>query len=272
MNAVICLSSATLRLFHAVIVLLTAIASLPAAQFFELWGQRGEKHNPAGVLPDFSFAGYERGEKAIPERAAEVSVKSFSAVGDGRTDDTAAFKRAIEEAAGKVIGIPAGRYVLSDVLEIGSANTVLKGAGADKTALVFVKSLQAVRPTSAETGDGKPTIAWSWSGGLVWFKGRNPVGRALAEIEAPGAKRGETTVPVADTSKLTVGQEVAIVIKDDSEGTLVKYIFRDKPEDAKKLVGKHNYRYAARIREVKEKTVVLDRPLRFDLRPEWSAS
>jgi hypothetical protein len=261
-----------LRPFVIAIVLLTGVAPSPAAQFSELWGQQGEKYNPAGVLPDFSFAGYERGEKAIPERAAEVSVKSFGAAGDGKTDDTAAFKRAIEEAAGKVIGIPAGRYVLSDVLEIGSANTVLKGAGADKTVLVFVKSLQALRPTSAETGSGKPTTAWSWGGGLVWFKGRNPVGRALAEVEAPGAKRGDTTVPVADASQFEAGQEVAVSVKDDSEGTLVKYIFRDRPEDAKKLVGKHSYRYAAKIRETKEKTVVLDRPLRFDLRPEWSAS
>ncbi|MBI5684575.1 MAG: hypothetical protein HZC54_05815 [Verrucomicrobia bacterium] len=263
---------ANVRPFAVAVALLAVAALSQAAQFSELWGQHGEKYNPAGVLPDFSFAGYERGEKAIPERAAEVSVKSFGAVGDGKSNDTAAFKRAIEEAAGKVIGIPAGRYVLSDVLEIGSSGTVLKGAGADKTVLVFVKSLQELRPTSAETGSGKPTTAWSWSGGLVWFKGRNPVGRVLTEVEAPGAKRGDTSVPVADASQFKAGQDVAVSVKDDSEGSFVKYIFRDRPEDAKKLVGRHGYRYAARIREVKEKAVVLDRSLRFDLRPEWSAS
>lgn len=259
------------RAMAAAVVLLAAAALSEAAQFSGLWGQHGEKYDPAGVLPDFSFAGYERGEKAIPERAAEVSVKSFGATGDGKTDDTAAFQRAIMEAAGKVIGIPAGRYVLSDVLEIGSSHTVLKGAGTDRTVLVFTKGLQMLRPTAAETGGGKPTTAWSWSGGLVWFKGKTLVGSTLTEVEAPGAKRGGTALPVANVSNLKVGQEVAIGVKDDSDGSFVSYIFRGQPEDVNKLIGKHSYRYAARIREINNKTIVLDRPLRFDLRPEWSA-
>lgn len=247
-------------------------ANCDAVQYSDLWGERGEKHDPAGPLPDFSFAGYERGERPVPERAAEISVKTFGATGDGKTDDTASFLRAVKEGAGKVIGIPAGRYLLSDVIEITSGGTVLKGAGADKTALVFTKGLQALRPTSALTGGGKATTAWSWGGGLVWIKGRNPVGAALAEVAAPGAKRGETRVPVADPSKLAVGQEVAVEVKDDSEGTFVRYVFRDRPEDVDKLVGKHGCRYAARILEIAGGTVVLDRPLRFDLRPEWSAT
>jgi len=245
--------------------------SAAAAQTCTLWGERGEKYDPAGLLPDFSFAGYERGDKAIPERVAEASVKDFGALGDGKTDDTAAFQRALKQAAGKCIGIPAGRYVLSDVIEVETADTVLRGAGADKTTIVFTKALQTLRPTAAETGDGKATNGWSWNGGLLWFKGTNPVGGVLATITSPCAKRGATSLPVEDASKLSVGQEVAIEIKDDTSGTLVNYIFRDKPDDAAKLVGKLSYRYAARICEIRDKTVVIDRPLRFDLRTEWGA-
>ncbi len=258
------------RLFLAAVFLTVAVSTF-GAQPSVLWGERGEKYDPAGLLPDFSFAGYERGEKAIPERAAEISIKTFGAVGDGRTDDTAAFQRALREAAGKVIGVPEGRYVLSAVLEISAAGTVLKGAGSEKTALVFTKGLQALRPTTAETGGGKATTAWSWSGGLVWFKGANPSGAELTTIAAPGAKRGETRVPVADAARLAVGQEVAIEVKDDSAGSFVRYIFRESPEDAEKLVGKQGYQYVARIREIAGTSVMLDRPLRFDLRPEWSA-
>lgn len=265
--------SSLMQLPPAMLVALLALAvGAPAAQTSVLWGERGEKYDPTSVLPDFSFAGYERGEKPIPERAAEVSVKNFGALGDGKTDDTAAFQRALKEAAGKVIGIPTGRYVLSDVIEINTADTVLKGAGSDKTTLVFTKGLQMIRPTASETGGGKATTAWSWSGGLVWFKGANPIGAVLTQVVAPGAKRGATGIPVADTSKLSVGQEVTIEVKDDPAGSFVGYIFRGSPEDAAKLVGKHGYRYAARIREIKDKTVVVDRPLRFDLRPEWSAA
>ena len=258
------------------IVYLTAFALLAigasAAQTSELWGERGEKYDPSGPLPDFSFAGYERGEKAISETAPQVSVKTFGALGDGKTDDTAAFQRALREGSGKVIGIPAGRYVLSDVLEITTASTVLKGAGADKTTLVFTKGLQALRPTTAETGGGKATNAWSWSGGLVWFKGRNPVGAVLTQVVAPGAKRGANRVPVAEVGRLKVGQEIAIEVKDPSDGSFVAYLFRGKSEDSAKLVGRHTLRFPARVREIQGSEIVLDRPLRFDLRPEWSAA
>ncbi len=238
-----------------------------------IWGEKGEKYDPAGPLPDFSFAGYERGEKAIPERAPQISVTDFGAKGDGKTDDTAAFQKALREGGGKVIGIPAGRFVLSDILEVSASGTVLKGAGADKTVLLFTRGLQSIRPQAAETGGGKATTAWSWSGGLVWFKGEgSTVGNELTVVAAPGAKRGDTRVPVADASKIAVGDEVAVTVKDDTAGSFVSYIFGGKPHDAQKLVGKHGYRYAARVREVKGTTVVLDRPLRFDLRPEWSAS
>lgn len=174
----------------------------------------------------------------------------------------------IRTVDGQRIAISAGRYLLSDVIEVGTSNTVLKGAGADKTTLVFTKSLQTLRPTSAVNGGGKTTTGWSWNGGLVWFKGSNPIGGVLAQVASPGAKRGEFSVPVTDVSKLSVGQEVAIEVKDDSSGTLVNYIFRDKPDDASELVSKQAYRYAARIREIKGNVVVLDRPLRFDLRTE----
>lgn len=253
-------------------LLLCAIVGKASGAPSVLWGERGEKYDPAGPLPDFSFAGYERGEKPIPERAPQVSVKDFGAKGDGKTDDTAAFQRALREGAGKVIGIPAGRYVISDVLEVTAAGTVLKGAGMDQTALAFTRGLQAIRPLAGETGEGKATTAWSWSGGLVWFKGRSVIGGELATVAAPGANRGDTAVPVADASKIKQGDEVAIAVKDDSSGSLVSYVFRGKPQDAQKLTGRLGYTYAARVREVKGTTVVLDRPLRFDLRPEWPVS
>lgn len=259
-----------LGFLYVATVLLVADGS--AAQVSSLWGERGEKYDPAGLLPDFSFAGYERGEKQIPETPAQVMVKQFGAVGDGKTDDTASFQRAIKEASGKVIGIPPGRYLISDILEITEPNTVLKGAGTDKTTLVFTKALQTLRPTASETGDGKATTAWSWSGGLVWFKGVNPVGAVLARISPAGAKRGAISIPVDDAAKFSVGQEVAIEVKDDTEGSFVKYIFRDQPDDAGKLIGKQAYRYVVRIREINGQNVVIDRPLRFDLRPEWNAT
>ena len=45
---------------------------------------------------------------------AAVSVKDFGAVGDGKADDSEAFAKAFEAAAGQVL-VPAGRYVVKDV-------------------------------------------------------------------------------------------------------------------------------------------------------------
>jgi len=52
------------RLMHIPIAnfaMLMALAmSAAAAQPSALWGEHGEKYDPAGPLPDFSFAGYGR--------------------------------------------------------------------------------------------------------------------------------------------------------------------------------------------------------------------
>lgn len=68
--------------------LVLAVDRTTAAQYSRLWGKAGEAWTPQSRLPDFSFAGYRRGEKQIPRRAVDVSVKDFGAKGDGQTDDT----------------------------------------------------------------------------------------------------------------------------------------------------------------------------------------
>ena len=37
------------------------------AHFSELWGEREERRDPCGQLPDFSYACYHMGEKPIPD-------------------------------------------------------------------------------------------------------------------------------------------------------------------------------------------------------------
>lgn len=70
--------------------------------------------------------------------AQTVSVKDFGAVGDGVTDDTAAIQAAINAAAGKLLFVPKGTYLLNSDVTItnelllfgdGSANSQFTGAG-----------------------------------------------------------------------------------------------------------------------------------------------
>ncbi len=155
-----------------------AILSGPASQVAavgpntsQLWGLRGEQWEPSGRLPDYSYAGYHRGERPLPEHPPDVSVRDFGAVGDGKTDDTAAIQRAVNEAQGKVIAFPPGRYVITDIIEIRHSGTVLRGAGPRQTTFCIPKPLEMIRSNIGATTEGRPTSNYSWSGGIIWAKG-----------------------------------------------------------------------------------------------------
>src|ERR1051325_7508749 len=79
-----------------------------------LWGISGEKWDPAGRLPDFSYAGYHAGEANIPNAPAKWDFKrDFHAKGDGRTDDSGALLKAIQTINAGVLFIPEGTYVIA---------------------------------------------------------------------------------------------------------------------------------------------------------------
>ena len=69
---------------------LSGAANAAKAETSDLWGAAGEKWTPESRLPDFSLAGYRRGEEPFRIPKAQVSVAAFGAKGDGKTDSTAA--------------------------------------------------------------------------------------------------------------------------------------------------------------------------------------
>src|SRR5439155_11601060 len=120
--------------------------------------------------------------------------KTFGAKGDGTTDDTAAFLKAIAEVKG-ALEVPPGRYRITDILEIKRSGVVLRGAGPDKTILFFPKPLQEIKPWKSATTEGRATSEYSWAGGLVWFKGSD--GERLLATVTGEARRGDTTLRVS---------------------------------------------------------------------------
>ena len=82
---------------HLVLFFSLAIASAQAQPHSALWGANGERWNPESRLPDFSFAGYQRGEAPLPSPQASHNVRDFGAKGDGQTDDSDAFLKALTE-------------------------------------------------------------------------------------------------------------------------------------------------------------------------------
>ncbi|MDD6356821.1 MAG: carbohydrate-binding protein [Bacteroidales bacterium] len=107
--------------------------------------QPGYSNAQGQFLHDFSYAGYERGEKPLPEtmNGLYANVLDYGADNTGANDATAAIQSAIDavqNAGGGTVFLPAGTYkvkpaAISDsyALKISGSNILFKGEGKDKT-------------------------------------------------------------------------------------------------------------------------------------------
>ena len=233
----------------------------------KLWGKAGERWSEKSRLPDFSFAGYHSGEAPLPEPPVASNVRNFGAKGDGKHDDTAAFVQAIAATESGAILVPAGRYVISDILWIKKPNIVLRGEGPDRSVLVFPKSLDDVRPNMSATTSGRPTSGYSWSGGFVWARG-SWVGGVLSPVVG-SARRGDHFLTLEKRGGLKPGQYVYLEQVDTPEKTLIDHLYGGDPGNTAEIVGPVRIRFVGRIESVDGRRVQLERPLRTDVRPEW---
>jgi len=134
-----------------------------------LWGRNGEAWNK-DRMPDFTNAGYGGGTVPVPHYNFVIDVRKTGAIGDGKTDNTAAFRKAIQLCGTEhAVYIPAGTYVLSDSIVIRKSNICLRGEGEQKTILYFKKGLEEMYPHY--NGYYPNQTDWSWSGGMIGFAG-----------------------------------------------------------------------------------------------------
>jgi len=248
--------------------MMTAARAGESGPYSELWGEHGEKWTPHSRLPDFSFAGYQSGEKNPPRPAPVANVRDFGAKGDGVQDDTAAFLKAIENTREGVISIPAGRYLITDILWIKKPGLVLRGEGPDRSVLYFTRGLQEVLPNMSATTSGRPTSNYSWSGGFIWIKGAGKQD-SIATL-ATTSKRGDKTITLKQAGTVSAGQKVMVEIHDDGNRTLLDYLYSGDPGDVSKVQKNVKSVMVSRVRSVEGTRVTLERPLRFDLREEWT--
>lgn len=237
-----------------------------AAQTSALWASSGEAWNATSRLPDFSLAGYACGRAPLPSYTVVANVKDFGAKGDGITDDTAAFQKALRSVTERgAVLVPAGRYVITDVLEIERSGVVLRGEGPDHSVLVCPKPLSEIHPR-ANVDDFK--TAYSFTGGFVSMKGSD-AGKRLSAVAAP-AKRGDTSLTLAAPGSLKAGDWIRLVMQDPADHSLLRHLHGDLLEpgtDTSRL--KSPVDWAAQVTAVDGQKIALDRPLRIDVRPEW---
>jgi hypothetical protein len=243
-----------------------AVASEPAITS-ELWGAEGEKWSPDGRLPDYSFAGYRRGEAPIPQVPVAANVRDFGARGDGEHDDTTAILRAIEQTERGAILLPAGRYRITDIVEIRKPNIVLRGEGPEQTILFFPVPLNDIRPNMGATTGGRPTSNYSWSGGFIWLRG-DFRSQELSDI-TESAQRGAYEVVVSSPDRLRIGQSIEIRQQDEPENTLAEHLYAGQPGNMNELRGRTRARLTTRLTAIDGNRITFDRPLPFDIESRW---
>lgn len=129
----------------------------------------------AKLIQDFSYAGYRRGEVALPSISGPVfDVTTFGADPTGATDSTTAIQSAINAAAaagGGVVFLPAGEFRISpqgsnnQCLRISTSNIIIRGAGTSQTFLLNTsftmreKAVIRVAPTSTTLGTARAITA-----------------------------------------------------------------------------------------------------------------
>lgn len=189
---------------------------------------------------------------------------NFGAVGNGIADDTAAFEAAIAAAENGAILVPAGRFKITRVLYIRKSNIVLRGAGPSLTTLVFPHHLtDLIGPPPGTAG----LESWSWSGGLIWVEGAETTTK-LADVTA-NAERGGNMLTVSSTAGLAPGQTIRLMMSDP-DGSLGRHLHADQLNAHPTLVGRRLVRFPVNITSIQGNQVTLERPLRHNVRAEWS--
>ncbi len=254
-----------------VAALLQGCTSPPAEERIDpfnsiLWGRSGELWHPTSPLPDFSFAGYHAGEQPTPRVPVAVNVKDFGALGDGVSDDSQAFLRALAAVDKGTVYVPPGRYRLTEILSLEKSGVVLRGAGPRKTTLFFPIPLYEKHGKSTHGG---PT-GWSWGGGWIWVRGGFEDAEPLCQILEP-AMRGESALTVSDPTTLAPGRMIRVV-QYESDGSLTLHIHAGQPLNGRCHVDRPGFRivdWAVEIVRIEGHRVFFDRPLRTDVRLEW---
>ena len=247
-----------------------------------LWAEFAKSPHTHSHLPDFSYAGYYCGEKPLPEPKVVANVRDCGAKGDDATDDTAAFKAAIQKAkaaGGGAVLVPAGKYRLTDVLRLDGSGLVLRGEGPGKTILRFERSLQDIL--------GAKGSLWSWNGALVWIEATKEsaahatVGPAIGTAKiVKEAKMGDFVVEVApaDAARLQAAVGQHVLIEWTGGRTLFEHMgghesFQQWPD------GKWGYPHkpakvdwVVAVTAVAGNRVTLKQPLRLDVRPDWEVA
>ena len=262
-------------------------------------------------LPDFSFAGYYNGEKAIQyENETIVLASDYGVIANDELDDSKALNDAMQ-AANKINGhvilqLPQGKLILSDILYIERSHFVLRGTGAGINGtelyyprpMMYLKDPESLkelreyliefdkRQIEKENNINLPFSQFAWSGGFIWtqvpgervksylrkYDEQRPV---LANVLK--GNRGEHTFFVTKINGLKVGDVVELQLfnKEGENGSIITDLYQNTPVK----VGTHHWhfpmlpmvRQQVEITKINNNKVTIKTPLTISIKPSYEA-
>jgi len=169
------------------------------------------------ILTDYSFAGYEHGEKAIPDVTGPIfKVTDYGALPDDGRSDEEAIRRAIaaaEQAGGGVVLFPPGKFLVwtdrkkVEPIRITKSGVVLRGAGCGKggTILRIVHSGYGTGPYPVKDTDFK-AVPYAF----VFGPQEETAEKAKGVAVTGAVRRGALEVPVKTSEGLKVGDWISL--------------------------------------------------------------
>lgn len=259
-------------IYLALLVMLAthSLAEQPwrSALYPEDW-QPGFRDSAARFLHDFSYAGYHRGERPIPEKGGEridVTRAPYLADATGAKDSTSTIQAALDDAAkqgGGIVYLPPGTYRVQPpegkkaALTLQGDHIVLRGAGVDKT-FICNSSIEMREKCVLEIKS--PSSAW-WFAEGEWVK---------TSAATQDFRNASTVLPVSDSAMFAPG-DLVIVRNDLTERFIGELGMTGKW--TRKNMKNRALVFCRRITAVnpEEGTVTIDVPLRYELRKEDGA-
>jgi hypothetical protein len=269
-----------ISLFFVVLFLFVPIAE--AQPVVSITWQQYLKQKNQGVVtdvPDYSWAGYERGEKAIPvAHGKRFDVTDYGAKPDDLLDDRDAIQKAIDAASangGGIVYLPAGRYLVNTdmadrgMLRIESSNIILKGASSRKGGTI----IHQIQPFGK--GDPYDLTRMHLGDNILLIHSRDEEQRfsdkpVLCKVTAD-AGRETFTVTVDQTDALHVGDPIYLyarnkaVIEDAVKPFVIDEAWTSTTQDKAYIVEIHE------ISAIDGKRVTFVEPIRYDVQAkhEW---
>ncbi len=194
---------------------------------------------------------FESTETVIPRGTGYVDLKeAFGAVGDGRTDDTAAFRAAFDQLANKVplrswtLYIPPGEYQISDTVQ-WTRFLAVQGAGSDRVTI----RLKDKAPGFGDPKKPKAVLAMGWSPWGEWGKGAgNVIGNYLWGVTIDSGSGNPGAVGLDHHANNHGVVEDVVIRSGDGAGTIGLSFVRPWPGPALiRNVRIHGFDYGVKI-------------------------